>query len=401
MASRVAREIVTCAACHGLLPGSCGFVGFAPRTRRELLGGKPPEFGGVPLSATHAFRHQPFVGRASTQHLVSVDGPGEDAPSKSASLRHFDQLVLGNTARKAHVMTAMHEVGAGPLRNPPKAKRAHSPHHEPGRIRGSQERAHVCGVGILHLTTCEWKQVLPPLLWLSEVVPSSVPILLDLSHPSTRKMLELVREIKPAVNLGVARVEVWTPELYSARELYFYGEWPYLTGEDERVMPVWKGTYFSRPLMSGLQGCLEKLHSAHKGGDPSVLVILSGSDESSIGNPGPLAATLLTLIYPEPRIESHHMEDDNLHAAAAGYAGAGLVILLEGPGLAPLVFCRPGTSVVEVGGAGVSSGRGAGHAWGKLGALLSASLGLTHFASPAAWDYQGACRCQHAGMCPL
>lgn len=89
---------------------SCGFIGFAPRTRKELLEGVEPEFGGVPLSATHAFRHQPYVGAASTQHLLRVDSPGGGSRAESASVRHFERLALGMTTRGRGGTSVIHQV---------------------------------------------------------------------------------------------------------------------------------------------------------------------------------------------------------------------------------------------------------------------------------------------------
>jgi hypothetical protein len=57
--------------------------------------------------------------------------------------------------------------------------------------------------------------------------------------------------------------------------------------------------------------------------------------------------------------------------------------------VAYLSFCKPGTAVVEIGQAGVASGRGAEDAWPKTASLLSASISLVHFASPSAFEYSG------------
>lgn len=79
----------------------CGFLGFAPRTRKQRMAGMAPSFGGVAMDSTRYFRHQPFVPHASTGY--------QGLHGTEADLVHYESLAL-TTSAGAFGSESLHQV---------------------------------------------------------------------------------------------------------------------------------------------------------------------------------------------------------------------------------------------------------------------------------------------------
>ena len=365
---------------HYIAAVSCGFLGFAPRVRRERLAGAAPQFGGVVFDARRYFRHQPFVPQAVT----SYQGPGGGV----APVEHFSTLAVGTCAA-------------------------------------------AFGADSLH-------QILPGLLYMARTLPASTPIVLPLTVlGALDTLLDLVRRADPelAVALAPARLLGWRAVLYGADTMYFYGEWPFdarALGVGEAVTdvvrPGRRASLLPLPLLFAARAALARIPTPSTAGPGSssggaggggryVVLVPNGrlrlSAESKFSvmtalevlTAGGVArgGSPLVLLPVEGGGEVMERGQSTLLHLLAVFQNAAAVIGVHGPMLSYMVVCREGTPILELGFALPESvrigtaARAAGHVvadqavgeeprrWTRTYRRLASALGLPFWALPAAW----------------